>query len=391
MAKKRGNHEGSIYPWRDGFRAQVSIEGRRLSHVAKTQKECREWLKKTIAQIDEGLTYAGTRLTFAEFLKDWIASKKGSLRPGTQYQYELEIQRRITPYLGRIKLQDLRPHQIQRLYAKLQDKGVGASTIHKTHVVILSSLSHAVKTGLLTRNPARATIVPKAPHKEMVIFDEKQISQLFITLQGHRWAALYHLAIVTGMRQMEILGLKWTDLDWADKIIKVERQLDRDRSKGIQFSRPKTRTGRRMLKLSTTTVEILRSHYEHQFEIMQSAGNEWQDFGLIFTTNVGTPICHSNLRRDFRILCADAGLPRIRFHDLRHTSASLMINNGIHFSAVAKRLGHARPSITLDVYSHLDDGMQDKVVEIIDEVITPIAIPQLHTNCTQNSANSEQC
>jgi integrase len=232
-----------------------------------------------------------------------------------------------------------------------------------------------VQTGMLGRNPTSFADPPKEPNSEMAILDESQVNQLLISIIGHRWEALFHLEIVTGMRQMELLGLKWTDLDWIRQTIKVERQLDRPDGNGVHFSDPKTKYGKRSIALGDRTIQVLRNHYECQEAVREAAGAKWIEHELMFTTIHGTPIMPRNLLRDFKILLRKAGLPVIRFHDLRHTAASLMLNNGIPPIVVSRRLGHSKASITLDIYGHLIPSMQAEAAELIDELVTPI---QLH-------------
>lgn len=186
---------------------------------------------------------------------------------------------------------------------------------------------------------------------------------------------MLYLALTTGMRQMEILGLKWTDVDWARRTLKVERQLVRPEEDKVKFVSPKTKAGKRSLPIGTKTVEVLREHYERQNAERQAAGDKWQENNLIFTSNIGSPIDPRNLLRDFKKLLNEAGLPAVRFHDLRHTAASLMLNNNVPVIAVSRRLGHANPSITLNVYGHLLPSTQAEVAEMMDELITPIQLP----------------
>jgi len=200
---------------------------------------------------------------------------------------------------------------------------------------------------------------PSQPVKEMKILDESQVSQLLVAARESRMEALLHLAVSTGMRQMEILGLKWKDLDWIKRTLKVERQLDRE--DGVQFSPPKTRNGRRTVVLGDRTIEVLHRHYERQDEARKKAGESWTEYGLIFTSANGTPIHFRNFLRDYKNLLKLAGLPDIRFHDLRHTAASLMLNHGIPVIIVSRRLGHAKPSITLDIYGHLIPACKKKL------------------------------
>jgi len=255
MSRKRNNNEGTIYKKKDGkFRAQITIDGRRISHTANTWKECNVWRKKMISQLDEGLTYSGTKLTCKLFFSDWLSSKKGELQSSSSRQYDLVVRAYLIPNLGKIKLQNLRNDHIQRVYNRLRETGTGIPTIQKTHTVLHSALAYAVKTGLIVRNPASGVIVPKEPQKEMQILDETQVSQFLIAVIGHRWESLYFLAITSGMRQLEILGLKWSDVDWERQTIKVDRQLERSDGDGIKFTQPKTKYGRRVIDLGSRSV-----------------------------------------------------------------------------------------------------------------------------------------
>jgi integrase len=375
MAKKRGNNEGSIHRRPTGtWRAQVTLNGRRLSFTADTRHDCQEWLKKTSGQIDGGLTFASTRITLGEFLSGWLSSLKPSKRPRTWTHYEQVSRTYILPNLERIKVKDLRPEHIQSLYDGMLDKGVGVFTVLKVHTVLHSALSHAVRTGVIGRNPASLTILPKEPADEMKILDESQVSQMLVAAQDSRLEVLLHLAVVTGMRQMELLGLKWTDLDWVNQTIKVERQLLRPDGEGVKFGPPKTKFGKRSLALGSTTIAVLRSHYEGQHNERKSTGDNWHEYGLIFPNSLGGPIHPRNLLRDFKKLLRDVGLPVIRFHDLRHTAASLMLNHGIPVIVVSRRLGHAKPSITLDIYGHMIPGMQAEAAEKMDQLVTPVML-----------------
>ena len=388
MTKRRGNNEGSIHQRKDGnWRAQITLEGNRLSFSAKTRRECQSWIKNTLNQIDDGLSFSSTKLTLKEFLTSWLISKKSSLRQSTYTHYEQLSRTYINPYIGNKKIKDLKPENIQLLYNHLQDKEIGIPTIEKIHSVLHSACSQAVKMGIIPRNPANATIPPKSPEKEMRILDGSQVSQMLTTARGHRWESLYHLAVTTGMRQMEILGLKWTDLDWIRKTIRVERQLIRPKGDKVKFSHPKTKHGKRGVALGPRTIDILRAHYENQHAEIQKAGEKWRETGLIFTTSTGSAIHPRNLLRNYKALLRDSGLPQIRFHDLRHTAASLMLNNGIPVIIVSRRLGHARPSITLDIYGHIIPSMQSKAAELMDELVTPI---ELHRNCTETAPKLHQ-
>ena len=386
MAKKRGNSEGSIFRKKNGsWRAQVSLDGRRLSYTAKTKKECQEWIKKTLGQIDDGMNFASTQITLEEYLSGWIASKKSSLRHTTWTQYKVVIDKYIVPQIGHIKIRGLRPDHIQVFYDRLLGEDTGAYTVLKIHTVLHGALGRAVRIGSIGNNPASLAIPPKEPTREMQIFDEGLVSQMLVAAHKNYLEPILHLAVTSGMRQMELLGLKWTDLDWVNQSIKVERQLARPVGEDVQFTQPKTKFGRRTVVLGSGSIYVLRNHYDRQNEARQKAGDKWVEHGLIFTTRYGTPHHPRNLLRDFKLLLKNAGLPIIRFHDLRHTAASLMLNHGIPVIVVSRRLGHAKPSITLDVYGHLIPSMQIEAAQKIDELITPVRCTGLHPVAPANT------
>jgi integrase len=198
---------------------------------------------------------------------------------------------------------------------------VGVHTIQKIHTLLHSSLNLAVETGVIGRNPVSSAHPPKTPDTEMAIFDESQVSQFLVSIIGHRWEAVFHLALVTGLRLMELLGLKWDDLDWIRQTIKVERQLARPDKTGVRFLSPKTRFGIRTVAFGERITLVMRDHYERQQATRLAAQEKWVEHGLIFTNSFGGPIIPRNLLRDFYKLIKAAGLPRIRFHDLRHTAS----------------------------------------------------------------------
>lgn len=313
-------------------------------------------------------------MTFEEFITGWLSSSKTSIQRTTWTHYNQVMHSYVIPSIGHIKLKDLRPDQIQGMNDHLLTKSVGTNTVIKIHTVLCSALSQAVNTGMIGRNPAGLTKLPKAPFKEMKIFDEIQVCQMLGAAKSNRLETLYHLAVTTGIRQMEILGLKWTDLDWTNQTLKVERQLVRPSGQGIQFSPPNTKFGNRILTLGIRTIEVLIRHKKHQQSEVQSTGDHWIEHELIFPNSLGKPIHPRNLLRDYYQLLKDAGLPKIRFHDLRHTSASLLLNHGVLLIVVSRRLGHAKPSMTLDIYGHLIPGMRVEAALMIDGWVTPVKL-----------------
>jgi integrase len=377
MAKNRGHNEGSIFKrGNNTWRAQITIQGKRLSFNGKSKKECQEWVKETLAQVDNGLIYKSAKLTLEEFMTDWLISVESSLRPNTYKQYRQITNQHILPYLGKIKLKDLNPADIQQRYNNMVKQGKGLRTVQITHAVIHRALGQAVKFGLISRNPDDATTPPKPKPKEMKFYDQDQVQKLLLSAKssGDPNYSLYQLALSTGMRQAEILGLRWTDLDIEQRSLQVHRQLTRKKGGGFEFTSPKTKAGIRKLTLGQSTLEILHDHKQVQFLQIQNAGDAWQDHDLIFTTLIGTPLDKYNLLKSFKKLVRKIGLPQIRFHDLRHTAASLMLNHGIPVIVVSKRLGHSKPSVTLDIYGHLIPSKQQEAALIMDELLSPIEV-----------------
>ncbi|MHA2064064.1 MAG: tyrosine-type recombinase/integrase [Candidatus Thorarchaeota archaeon] len=391
MAKRRGNNEGTTYRLEDGsWRSQITLEGRRLSKSAKTRRECEEWRKKKIRQIDKGLTYISTKMTLSEYMTSWLSSVKASYRQTTWTHYNHVSLRYILPKIGKIKISDLRTNHIQNLYDSLLHQGVGVYTILKIHAVLHRALSQASRTGMIGQNPATNTIRPKPPVKEKEILDESQVNQILVGSKGTRLGPIIHLALVTGLRQMELLGLKWSDLDTMEKTLRVERQLERPNSQGSMFAPPKSKAGIRTLSIGSTTNQVLLEHYEGQESERSVAGERWQDHELIFTTSKGTPINPRNLLRDFKRLLAELDLPEITFHELRHTCASILLKRGIPLIDVSRLLGHSRPSITLNIYGHLIPSLQAETAEKIDVILAPVELhqiaPKLHRKQITNRA-----
>lgn len=203
----------------------------------------------------------------------------------------------------------------------------------------------------------------------MQALDEDQVRRLLQAAQGHRLAPLFYLAVTTGLRQGELLGLRWADLDWEARTLTIERQAQWLMGRGVVFMEPKTAAGRRPIKIGAEAIRVLHQRRAQQLNERMFAGDRWKDLDLIFTSRVGTPIQASNLLKDFQRLLAKAGLPAIRFHDLRHTAASLMLKQGVPAKVVQERLGHSNIQLTLNVYSHVLPGMQEQAADLMDALL----------------------
>ena len=373
MAKKRSHNEGSIYPRSNGkWRAQVSIDGRRLSFAADTKKEGLAWILETKNQMDKGLTFKGAEMNLGEFLAEWLNTVPSSSSKGTHITYSWTVRKHILPYIGDVNLMDLRPDRIQRFYHHLQKEGSSNHAVHVTHKTLRVAMNHAVKLGLLGRNPCSGTTPPKPEQTEMKFYDDHQVKQLLKTAKAidDRFYPFYFLAIHTGMRLSELIGLKWEDVNWDLSTLQVKRQVMHLKGGSYIFTEVKSRSGNRTIILGTQALELLKVHRREQQILISSVGEKWVDLDLVFPSYVGTPVTGSNIRRAFRRLLKASGLPKIRFHDLRHTAASLMLNHGIPVLIVSKRLGHSKPSITIDVYGHLIPSQQAEAAQLMDNLMS---------------------
>ncbi|MFC2064284.1 tyrosine-type recombinase/integrase [Chloroflexota bacterium] len=386
MARKRGQNEGTIYKRKDGlWLAQVTIQGERHSKYFKLQSEAREWLQITNNQIRSGLTLAGAQTTLQDYLNQWLISYRSSVHPNTIFQYEGIIRIHIIPVLGHVKLNDIRTDQIQSLINAETEKGTSPRMVRYIHSVLRCALNIALKWGMIGRNPATSVTLPKLKRKEMKTLTDSQVRVFLSAAKGLRFEALFWMAVFTGLRQGELFGLKWSDLVWEKKHLQVQRQLQRIKGKGMVFTEPKTATGKRMLVLSTATIAKLREHLDYIQQERIIARDRWQEYDLMFPSSHGTPMDPSNMYKEFKETLKLADLPDIRFHDLRHTAATLMLQQGTHPKIVQERLGHSDISLTLNTYSHVLPSMQEEAAEKMDEILVPIEVTEALNKVKENS------
>lgn len=375
MSKRRGAGEGSTFQRGKRWVAQVGTGENRETGYFDTQKEANQWRHEKNEQKRNGLMFAGSKTTLSVFLAEWLIVAKSLIRPNTFLQYEQIVNQHLVPTLGRIKLKDLNPNQLQSLYTAKLASGTSSRTTIMIHAVIHRALHHALQLGLVVRNVADSVSRPKLIQKERNSLDEYQARQLLQATESHPLHLLFWMAIETGMRQGELIGLKWSDLDWQEKRLHIQRQVQRINHK-LEFCEPKSAAGKRVISVGKTTIQKLRDHYNQQQDEIILAGNKWQKMDLIFSTSIGTPLEASNVLKIYKKFLKEAGLPDCTFHTLRHSCASLLLQQGVNAKVVAERLGHADVAFTLRVYSHVLMPMQAEAGEKLDELLTPIEISQ---------------
>ena len=372
---RRGNGEGTITRRKDGRwegRYYVPTENgtKRKMIYGKTQAEVRDKLTKALSNRIDGIVYDDENMAVGEYLDTWLmGSVYGTVRRSTYDRDSYLVNNHIKPVLGGLKLKKLNSAHVQSFYRDRLDAGLSASTVHKIHDILRRGLAQAVKWHLLPRNVADVVKPPRPVPTEMVALSADDTRRLLEAAGEDRLEALYILAIHTGMRQGEMLALRWQDVDMENAVVSVRRTLTRNGGK-VAFGEPKTKKSRRSIRLTPQAVEALRSHLERQLRDMEILGDRYQDQGLVFTTDTGGPINPSNLRqRSLAALLKRAGLRHMRFHDLRHTCATLLLSRGVHPKFVQELLGHATIAITLDTYSHVMPSMGDATAKAMEAAL----------------------
>jgi integrase len=353
------------------YTAQTPNGPKRKYVYGRKYKEVEKKLAEAMGNAAKGLVFDDENQTMAQYMERWIEdSARGDLGHRAYHNYKLQIRRHISPAFGRLKLSKLTAAHIQSLYAaKLRD-GLKPSSVRYIHAVLHRALEQAVRFNLIPFNPAARVDPPKIRQEEITPLDAEQARRFLQAARGDRFEALHVISLTVGLRMGEALGLKWSDIDFDAKTLRVNRQLQRVRDGGgLVFSEPKN-ASRRTVDLPQRAVEALRSHRKKQMEGQLRAGSGWQDQGLVFASNKGTPLDAQNIvNRHFKPLLKQARLPSIRWHDLRHTYATLLLARGTHPTYVQKSLGHASVQLTLDRYSHWMPSMGRNTAEGIDEAL----------------------
>src|SRR5215213_1377877 len=354
--ERRGRGEGSICRRKDGrWVGQYDLStdlGKKTKYIyGKTRKEVAAKLTKAMADRDTGMVFDAGSLKVGDYLDGWLDSIRDTLRRRTWIRHEEVVRLHLKPSLGNTKLDRISALQVQSLYRSKLDSGLSPRTVQIIHATLHKALKQAVRWSLVPRNVADSVDPPKAPKKEIKPLDEDRVKRLLKAVQGDKLEALYVLAITTGMRVGELLGIRWEDVDLEGGTLQVKRTVFNG-----HIEAPKTLKGKRSIKLTQSSIDALQRHKKL---------GEW-----VFCTGVGTSISVHNLHnRSWKPLLKRTGLPLdTRFHDLRHTCATLLLTKGVHPKIVQELLGHSSISITLDTYSHVLPNMQEQAVRAMEYI-----------------------
>ncbi len=370
--EKRANGEGSVY-----FRASdnkwvgsVTLDnGKRKVFYGKTKKEAREKMNKALYEQKQGMLVATPRQTVEQFLMQWLDGHRSSIRSRTHERYEEYVRLHIVPVIGHIQLQKLTAQHIKALYSKKLDEGLSPTTVNSLHGVLHKALEDAVKWELVVKNVSHIVDPPRRAHYEITALTMEQAQKLLETAKGHNMEALFMLALTTGMRRGEILALKWQDVSFVEKTIQVRRTFTRTPGHRYVEAETKTKRSRRNIVLPQIVVDLLLQHRVHQAEVKSEAGEHWQERDLVFCTSLGTPLNPNKVLERFKTLLKRAGLPDMRFHDLRHSAATILLTMRIHPKIVQELLGHNQISMTMDIYSHVLPTMQGDAMSQLNDAL----------------------
>ena len=375
MSGKRGNGEGTIHRRKDGgWCAQYTVytaEGRRRKTIyGKTRAEVGGKLAKALSDRHGGLVFDDEGLTLGKYLDKWLeGSLRGAVRQSTFDRYEIAVRVHTKPILGRLKLTTLAPSHLAGFYLDKLAAGFAPASVNKLNVALHKALDQAVKWHMIPRNVAEVVKAPRPAPEVIRPLSREQTKTLLEAARGERFEPLYVRAVTTGLRQGELLGLKWEDVSLEDGVVRVRRTLARHKAR-LVLGDPKTKRSRRTVRLTQAAVQALEGHFTRQTAQRDILGDLYEHQGLVFATQRGTLVNPTNLRkRSFEPLLEKAGLPAIRFHDLRHTCATLLLSRNINHKIVSEMLGHATIAITLDTYSHVLPNMQEGTARALEETL----------------------
>jgi len=347
----------------------VTIRGSRIDADKK--------LDELLKGVDQGTLAAPAKLTVGAYLERWLRDYAApNLSPRTTEGYKTIITNHLVPALGRYPLQKLTSPTIAAYYREMQQHGrkdgaggLSSTTVRQHAMVLHKAFETAIVWGLLAHNPADHVCIPRPAQHEWVPFDESGARRMLEASRDHALYPLFQVALGTGMRRSEIMGLRWSDADLRRHTISVTRSLHQLHSGEYVIRPPKTKAGKRAVELTPEVVESLRRHRAHREAQAVMLGIELEDQGLVFANPDGSHIRPDYITKVWAQYAKRCGFPGVRFHDARHLHASLLLKQGVHPKIVQGRLGHSSIKVTMDTYSHVMEGMEEAALEGFDALI----------------------
>jgi integrase len=347
-----------------------AIDGKRRTRYATvkgTRQDAQRELTRLLGAADAGTLPEPSARTLADYLCAWLDSAHEQ-SPKTLERYKQLAHRQIIPHLGATKLQQLKPEAVRQWHSTLLGTGLSPRTVGHAHRLLRLVLGYAVKAGTLTRNVAAVHSAPKAESEEIEILTPEQIKAVLDSLKGHSLHPIVSLALATGMRRGELLGLQWRDVDLDAGALRVERSLE-ETDAGLRLKNPKTKRGRRNIKLPAQAAALLREHRKQQLELRIALGmGKLEAMSPVFCNVEGQLLRPRNVTKAWSRVASALSL-KVSFHALRHTHVSMLIREGVDILSISRRIGHSKAATTLDVYGHLVSGVDDSAAKAIEGVL----------------------
>lgn len=334
------------------------------SVYAATQREVQQKLRQVLSSVDAGTYVEPSKMTVSQWLEAWLAEYTGDVKPYTKRAYATNIKNHIKPALGALRLEKLTPLQVQKFYNECMrgEKNLKPKTVKNIHGVLHSALKQAVMNGLIRSNPTESCTIPRIERMEIKPFDDAAEKSFLKAIEGDKYERLFIVDLYTGMRKGEILGLRWSDIDFDQGTITIAKQLQVEPFKGGRYYlAPLKNDKERIITPAPYVMQILRDQRRHQNEARLLAGSAWNEGdipGLVFTNEIGKHLCHQTIGTRYKKLVKAAGLPDARFHDMRHSYAVAAIRAGDDIKTVQSNLGHHSAAFTLDTYAHATAQMK---------------------------------
>lgn len=350
---------GKTYTYYEGrITTGIGADGRQKQRYVsgKTQVEVRKAMTEISRQVDNGLYIDPDKTTLGEWIKTWLNLYTTGIAESTRYEYEDSLNRYVVPELGKAKLQGLQKVHVQ-LWVNGLTKRLSPKTVRDVSGLLHHVLEDAVDAEILSRNPAYKVKRPKVSKPELDLPEIEEITNLLNVIVGNRFANAIELSLYTGMREGEILGLSWGQIDYKRGVIHVNRQLTYNRGNTRErFIKTPKRDEIRDVPLTPAAIDLLKDQKQAIDAMRDGAGDQWIERGLVFPAPNGDFASRQTLYCNFKKLADQAGIPKLRFHDLRHAYAMLALTSGVDVSTVQRTLGHATPDFTLRVYAYVTDS-----------------------------------
>jgi integrase len=364
--RRTGKKSWQIQIYEDG----VEGKKRKFITVHGRKSDAQKKLNELLVNLEKGIPITSGKLTVAEHFRNWLGGYvKTNCSQRTLEGYQSIIEKHLIPALGSIQLKHLSPQVIQSYYGKACET-LSARTVYHEHRVLSQSLKYAVRQGYLGRNPCELVDPPSPVKKQMRTLTPGEVEVLLDTAKDNYYYPVIYTAVSSGLRQAELLGLRWRDIDLDLQSISVNQTLYK--RKGVcQFKEPKTSHSRRRVAMTPKLALFLRDYKEERESLSLHLGKLLSLDDLVFANIEGKPLNPSVLSHTFHRIAVQAGLKDVRFHDLRHTFASLMLLRGAKPKVISEALGHSSVSFTMDTYSHIIEGMQEDAMALLDKVLPP--------------------